>query len=53
MNTKKALLHALIVTVVSVVLLTITRGIPTEDQLIGGSVIMFLTAFVVMKCSKV
>ena len=49
MSTKKALIAAVLVTVVSAVLLTITRGIPTVEQATTGCIGMFAVAFVVFK----
>lgn len=49
MSTTKALLYALGTTVVSCVLLTITRGIPTSQQVLEGGATMFVIAFVVLK----
>ena len=45
----KALLFAIGITVVSMVALTITMGLPTREQLAGTAVPMFAIAFVVMK----
>ena len=49
MSTKNALVCSLGVTVVSGVLLTITRGIPTVEQLIGACVGMFVISFIVLR----
>jgi hypothetical protein len=43
----KSLLGALVVTAISCLLLTLTRGIPTMKQLIDGGWEMFLGAFIV------
>lgn len=52
MNTRKALLCALGVTVVSVILLTTLHGSPTSGQLVGNGVTMFTVAFIVLKFAK-
>ena len=49
MSTKKALLWAAGVTVISAVMLTAAHGIPTMKQLMGGGTGMFVVAFVVLK----
>ena len=49
MSIIKALLGALGVTAVSCILLTITRGVPTTEQLVGNGITMFVFAFVVLK----
>ena len=49
MSTKKSLLYASGVTIVSCILLTVTRGIPTVQQLTEGGAAMFVLAFVVLK----
>ncbi len=49
MTTSKALLGALVATIVSCGLLTLARGIPTRDQLVNGSITMFAIAFIVLK----
>jgi hypothetical protein len=49
MSTTKALLFAAGITAVSVVALTITRGLPTLQNLTSGAVTMFVIAFIVMK----
>ena len=49
MSTKNALVCSLGVTVVSGVLLTIARGIPTVEQLIVGCAGMFVVSFVVLR----
>lgn len=49
MSTKKSLLCALGVTIVSCILLTVVRGIPTVQQLTEGGATMFALAFVVLK----
>lgn len=49
MSTKKVLLYALGVTVVSCVLLTVTRGIPTQQQVLEGGATMFAVAFVALR----
>ena len=49
MSTVKSLLFATGITAVSVVALTITRGLPTLQNLASGAITMFVIAFVVMK----
>lgn len=49
MSTKKALLYALGTTIVSCVLLTVTRGIPTSQQVLEVGSTMFVIAFVILK----
>lgn len=49
MNTAKAFLCATGITAVSVVALTITRGLPNLENLASGAVTMFVIAFIVMK----
>jgi hypothetical protein len=51
MSTPKALLSALAVTVISGILLTIMKGVPTTEQAVSGCTIMFVLAFVVTKFS--
>ena len=49
MSTTKSLLFAAGITAVSVLALTLTRGIPTLEQVLTGGTTMFVVAFVVMK----
>ncbi len=49
MNTKKALLYALGVTIVSCVLLTVSRGIPTFSQLTNVALEIFASGFITLK----
>ncbi|MCX6721028.1 MAG: hypothetical protein NT026_00250 [Candidatus Staskawiczbacteria bacterium] len=49
MSIGKSLLYAVGITAVSVVALTIARGMPTGEQLLTGSATMFVMAFIVMK----
>ncbi len=42
----RAFLWALVITIVSCVLLTIVRGMPTQQQLVQGGVKMLVVAFV-------
>jgi hypothetical protein len=49
MSTAKSLLFAAGITAVSVVMLTVTRGLPTLQNLASGAVTMFVIAFIVMK----
>ena len=49
MSIIKALLGALGITVVSCVLLTIVKGIPTMSQLIQGGATMLVTSFFALK----
>lgn len=49
MSIGKALGTALAITLISIVLLTITRGIPTSQQVWQNGSEMFVVAFVVLK----
>lgn len=49
MTTKKAAIYSAGITVVSVVLLTLTEGVPTSDQLLRNGASMFAGSFVVLK----
>lgn len=49
MSTAKALLFATGIAAVSVVVLTIMKGLPTLQNLASGAVTMFVIAFIVMK----
>ena len=45
MSAAKALLYALVITVLSVGFLTLLHGVPTARQLEGGATTMFVVAF--------
>jgi len=47
--TSSTLLYSFEVAVISCVLLTVMRGMPTADQLVDSGISMFLVAFVVLK----
>jgi hypothetical protein len=49
MSTMKSFVFATGITAVSVVALTITRGLPTLENLASGAFTMFVVAFLVMK----
>ena len=49
MTTKKVVTYSAGITVVSIVLLTLTKGVPTSEQLIRNGALMFATSFVVFK----
>jgi hypothetical protein len=49
MTTGRALLYSLAITVISAILLTITRGMPTAEQAATSGGEMFLVAFVVLR----
>ena len=49
MSTMKSLVFVTGITAVSVVALTITRGLPTLENFASGAVTMFVIAFLVMK----
>ena len=49
MSTGNSLLFAAGITAVSVAMLTITRGLPTLQNLTSGAITMFVIAFIVMK----
>jgi len=49
MSTRKSLLYAAGITVISAVCLTITSGIPTAGNLLAGSAMMFVLAFIVIR----
>jgi len=49
MSTAKSLVFATGITAVSCVALTITRGLPTLQNLTSGAITMFVVAFIVMK----
>lgn len=52
MTTWRALGLALAVTVISIILLTIVNGTPTEEEVWRGGTIMFSVAFVLLKYGK-
>lgn len=51
MGIVKSFAAAIAITVVSVVLLTFTRGVPTSEQFVSGSIQMFAVAFIVLVLS--